>query len=290
MAFNRRVEPHPQRQAAALQRRPEATVRRCSEIDSRSDLQLTLLPSFSQEQEPPPKRVQQPVVIPHTKKSIAAALKAQGRYEGPPVAFGQRVPPARQPPSKAPAPAPALAPVPAPAPLPSLDMPSFGGGQVQTWLLESESPALGSIGRPTASRQASTAAPVVPWQPPHLHRSLTGSCGGPQRLGHGLGRRPGRGAHPPPGHILSPSNSFCIEILPRLLALLHGPLTVHAQALSLSFRHLFRCLPFEVHVIFTPALFCADNPAASFVNLVVPAVAMSQRTQPSTYLDQRSSS
>ena len=124
-------------------------MRRCSEIDSRSDLQLTLLPSFSQEPEPPPKRVQQPVVIPHTKKSMAAALKAQGRHQGPPIAFGQRVPPPRQPPAKAPAPpanapapAPAPAPVPAPAPLPSLDMPSFGGGQVQTWLLQSESQSL----------------------------------------------------------------------------------------------------------------------------------------------------
>ena len=145
-AFNRRVEPHPQRQAAALQRRPEANVSRCSEIDSRSDLQFTLLPSFSQEQEPPPKRVPP---MRHTKKSIAAALKAQGRYEGPPTAFGQRVPPPRQPPAKAPAPpanapapAPAPAPVPAPAPLPSLDMPSFGGGQVQTWMIESESESL----------------------------------------------------------------------------------------------------------------------------------------------------
>ena len=128
------------------------------------------------------------------------------------------------------------------------------------------------IGRPTASRQASTAAPVVPWQPPHLLHSLPGSRGGPQRLGHGLGRRPGRGAHRPPRHILSPSNSFCIQILPRLLGLLPGPLTVHSQALSLSFIHLFLCLPFQVHVIFTPAIFCADNPAASFVNLVVPTV------------------
>ena len=113
---------------------------------------------------------------------------------------------------------------------------------------------------------------MVPWQPPHLLTLLTGSCGGPQRLGHGLGRRPGRGAHRPPGHILSPSNSFYIEILPRILALLHGPLTVHSQAVSLSFTLLFRCLPFEVYVMFTPALFCADDPAASFVNLVVPAV------------------
>ena len=78
-AFNRRVQPQPQRQAAALQRRPEGTVRRCSEINSRSDLQLTLLPSFSQEQEPPPKRVPP---MRHTKKSMAAALKAQGRYAG----------------------------------------------------------------------------------------------------------------------------------------------------------------------------------------------------------------
>ena len=70
------------------------------------------------------------------------------------MAFGQRVPPARQPPANAPAPAPAPAPVPAPAPLPSLDMLSFGGGQVQTWLLESESPALGLAGRPPAGKLA----------------------------------------------------------------------------------------------------------------------------------------
>ncbi len=120
-------------------------MRRCSEIDSRSDLQLTLLPSFSLEQEPPPKRVQQPqpVVMRHIRKSMAAALKAQGRYQGPPVAFGQRVlPPANAPAPPANAPAPAPAPVPAPAPLPRLDMPSFGGGQVQTRLLQSESQSL----------------------------------------------------------------------------------------------------------------------------------------------------